>query len=207
MGSVIYLLNYSGLTNTRKLIVELPWQLHRSEQSVLVNGKHPQFQPQNFSLTSFPCLFQALERCANKENAEEPTKRQLSFSTYVVITSAVCLIFFLTLIVIREYRRLKRQNNVVAINNSWDIKLLCKIVRVMKNTLLFIGRRERFYVRRWFNSHRTGLEHQHGRLFSHRFNLVPRVLSLASRKSSGWWLATWLPKYEPEIRKGKKSNK
>ena len=43
---------------------------------------------------------------------------QLSFSTYVVITSAVCLIFFLTLIVIREYRRLKRQNNVVAINNS-----------------------------------------------------------------------------------------
>ena len=124
--------------------MELPWQLHRSERSILVNGKHPQFKPQNSSLTSFACLFQALERCANQENAEEPTKGQLSFSTYVVITSAVCLIFFLTLIVIREYRRLKRQNNVVAINNSWDIKLLCKIVRVMKNTLLFIGRRETF---------------------------------------------------------------
>ena len=186
MDSVIYLLNYSGLTNTKKLIVELPWQLHRSEQSVLFNGKHPQFEPQNSSLTSFPCLFQALERCANKENAEEPTKGQLSFSTYVVITSAVCLMFFLTLIVIREYRRLKRQNNVVAINNSWDMKLLCKIVFVMKNTLLFIGRRESFYVRRWFNSHWTGLEHQHGSLSIHRFNLVPRVLSLAS--------TTWLPK-------------
>ena len=173
--------------------MELPWQLHRSERSVLVKGKHPQFEPQNSTLTSFACLFQALERCANKENAEEPTMGQLSFSTYVVITSAVCLIFFLTLIVIREYRRLKRQNNVVAINNSWDIKLLCKIVRVMKNTLLFIGRRERFYVQRWFNSHSTGLEHQHRSLFSHLFNLVPRVLSLAARKSSS---CGWQPGYQ-----------
>ena len=65
------------------------------------------------------------------------------------------------------------------------MKLLCKIVFVMKNTLLFIGLRESFYVRRWFNSHWTGLEHQHGSLSIHRFNLVPRVLSLASRKSSG----------------------
>ena len=167
--------------------MELPWQLHRSERSILVNGKHPQFKLQNSSLTSFACLFQALERCANKENAEEPTKGQLSFSTYVVITSAVCLMFFLTLIVIREYRRLKRQNNVVAINNSWDIKLLCKILLLLLLLLilLFIGRRKSFYVLRWFNSHWTGLEHQHGRLFSHRFNLVPRVLSLASRDSSG----------------------
>ena len=46
-----------------------------------------------------------------------------------------------------------------------------------------------FYVRTWFNFHRAGLEHQHelqnGRLFIHRFNLVPKVLSLASRESSG----------------------
>ena len=118
MDSVIHLLNYSGLTNTKKLIVKLPLQLPRSERLVLANGKRPQFEPPNFSLTFFAYLFQALERCANKENEEEPTKEQLSFSTYIVITSAVCLMLFLTLIVIREYRRLKRQNNVVAINNS-----------------------------------------------------------------------------------------
>ena len=182
MDSVIYLLNYSGLTNTKKLVVELPWQLHRSERSVLVNGKHPQFEPQNSSLTSFACSFQALERCANKENAEEPTKGQLSFSTYVVITSAVFLMFFLTLIVIREYRRLKRQNNVVAINNSWDIKLLCKIVLV------------RFYLRRWFNSHRTGLDTNMAS-FSFivstsfpGFSLLLRGRALVER------LVPWLPK-------------